>query len=305
MQAALWIILSLLIIWIVFCALPAFVVYKITFAKRDGRRGRAYHLDNAYFIPHENRMKESLKFLKTKQSRNIEIKSFDNIRLCAEYYDIGAKRTAILMHGYSSLPMANFCVIAAELIKQGFNVLLPYERAHGESEGDKCTLGALESKDLIEWVKWCGDTDILLYGISMGGVAVAFALDKLEAYRVKLAVIDCAFDTVFEQMERDANKRHIPSQLVVPIISLFAKIGLGIDIKASIRDTLSNTGLPVIFLHGDEDSTVPLSVGQKNYEACSSDKLMLIGRGAEHTMAYLTLTEEEFSQMTAFMKKYI
>ena len=49
-----------------------------------------------------------------------------------------AKACLVLLHGYGALPQ-NMSVVARWAAKQGYSLLIPYERAHGASGGEYCT----------------------------------------------------------------------------------------------------------------------------------------------------------------------
>ena len=44
--------------------------------------------------------------------------------------------------------------------------------------------------------------------------------------------------------------------------------------------------LPVLFVHGTEDSFVPVEMTYENYKACNAPKRLLIVPGADHGMSY-------------------
>lgn len=80
-------------------------------------------------------MKKGEKFKNTTSSA--EIKSNDGLKLKAKY-KIQKKQTdkwVVLIHGYKS-NNDNMMSYAEKYYKEGYNVLLPNNRAHGNSEGE-------------------------------------------------------------------------------------------------------------------------------------------------------------------------
>ena len=161
------------------------------------------NIDNAYkMVDKEDswyetikKVHDSVKEISKNNSTILEIKSFDNLTLKAKYYfqeDINAP-TVICVHGFTSHAEREWAFPGLFYLSLGFNVLIPYQRAHGLSEGDFITLGALEYKDMINWIKkineFAPDSKILIHGLSMGG-GIALILSNKEMDNVKGIIAD-------------------------------------------------------------------------------------------------------------------
>ena len=63
--------------------------------------------------------------------------------------------------------------------EMGYNVLLPNNRAHGNSEGNYIGMGWLDKDDIACWVNWINKQDpnakIILHGVSMGAATTMMA----------------------------------------------------------------------------------------------------------------------------------
>ena len=53
-------------------------------------------------------------------------------------------------------------------------------------------------------------------------------------------------------------------------------------------EALKKTRLPVLFIHGTSDDFVPVWMTEQNFEACASEKHLLLVEGAGHALSYLT-----------------
>ena len=86
-----------------------------------------------------------------------------------------SEQIIIMLHGgemHRADPSIDMLGIAAELIDNGYNVLMFDMRGHGESEGERLSAGYHERKDLlgaIDFVKGRGFERIGVLGFSMGG----------------------------------------------------------------------------------------------------------------------------------------
>ena len=110
----------------------------------------------------------------------LEITSHDALQMKAIYYPNGSKKTMIWVHGYTSHAERESAFPGLFYHSLGFNVLIPYLRAHGPSQGKYISFGALESRDMMLWVDRVNevhpDGSIFLHGLSMGGATPRLSL---------------------------------------------------------------------------------------------------------------------------------
>ena len=72
----------------------------------------------------------------------------------------------------------------------------------------------------------------------------------------------------------------------------------------STVDALKTNRVPVLFIHGQEDSFVPVSMTKENYEACTAPKEIMIVPGAIHGMSYAVAKEAYEEKERQFWAKY-
>ncbi len=123
----------------------------------------------------------------------VEIKSHDGLLLKGLYYPGTTDKTMIWIHGYTSHAERESAFPGLFYHSLGYNVLIPYLRAHGISEGKYIAFGALEYRDMMEWVEKVNEYhpqgSIVFHGLSMGG-GVALDLAIQEMKNVKCLVVD-------------------------------------------------------------------------------------------------------------------
>lgn len=123
----------------------------------------------------------------------LEITSHDALQMKAIYYPNGSKKTMIWVHGYTSHAERESAFPSLFYRSMGFNVLIPYLRAHDISEGKYISLGALEHLDMMRWVdkvnEMIPDGQIVIHGLSMGG-GIVLDLATKEMKNVKCMVCD-------------------------------------------------------------------------------------------------------------------
>lgn len=121
-----------------------------------------------------------------------EITSHDGLKLEAVFYPGTTNKTMIWIHGYTSHAERESAFPGLFYHSMGYNVLIPYLRAHGPSEGKFISFGPMESLDIQRWIDQVNDRvpgSILLHGLSMGG-GIALDLATMELENVKCILSD-------------------------------------------------------------------------------------------------------------------
>ncbi len=242
----------------------------------------------------------------------VKITSYDGLTLVGRYYR--AKEGApvhILCHGYNSSPVHDFCASVSMNLGTGHNVLLIYQRAHGRSEGHALTFGYKESRDVASWVDFAieregGDVEILLAGVSMGAatVIIASALDLPK--NVKCVIADCPYSDAKDEIMLTAKRRGFPPKLVYPFVRLGGRLFAHFDPDlASPRLAARESKLPILLIHGEDDSFVPKYMSDKIYAEHTGVMEYHTFPGADHGMSCLTDRERYSSICEEFTSRYI
>ncbi len=301
----LWIAAALAALYLIFIVGPAIVAFFKVFERKDCLPLDGMDLAATAYAPCADLLLARFARMKTEPSEKVMLTAFDGTELYAEHYARGCRRLAVLVHGYRSAPLNSFCTQASDLLDGGFDVLLPWQRAHGPSGGKRSTLGVLESRDLLSWLRWADERygEVLVYGISMGASAVAYASTEFPA-SVRAMVHDCGFISPRGQLMSDCAKRHIPGPLVVPVMELLARVFLGIRLDDPTTRYLAQTGTPALFLHGEADRSVPFAAGRIAFAVCASEKDSFFLPGAGHTLCYPAGGEEAKAKLFDLIGKY-
>ena len=129
----------------------------------------------------------------------LQITGFDGLKLKAVYYPGESDKTVIWVHGYTSHAERESAFPGLFYHSLGFNVLIPYLRAHGPSEGKYISLGALEAQDMMGWMDRINQMhpngQILIHGLSMGG-GIVLDLACQDMKNVKALIADAPSDKV-------------------------------------------------------------------------------------------------------------
>lgn len=225
---------------------------------------------------------------------NVTIPNRENRHINALLYKNGNENSkyALLVHGYRSTPKS-LSYIARRYYENGYNVLIPYMRAHQGSDYEYSTMGWLERFDIIDWINYIDsiavEASIVLHGVSMGGATVMMVTGESLPSCVRCAVEDCGYTSVY-----DAYSHKIPKIMKLPAfpsIDLFRhaiKKKVGFDIKeASALDQVRKSCTPTLFIHGENDTVVPVSMVHELYASATCKKDILICPRADHAMSPL------------------
>ena len=134
----------------------------------------------------------SLAEIKKLPHENWEIISHDGLSLKGIFYPGTTNKTMIWIHGYTSHAERESAYPGLFYHSLGFNVLIPYLRAHGPSQGKYISFGPMEALDLKKWIDLVNDRvpgGIILHGLSMGG-GIALDLATMELENVKCILAD-------------------------------------------------------------------------------------------------------------------
>ena len=235
----------------------------------------------------------------------------DGLKLKSHFYDReGADKIAVVVHGYGSdyREMSNYSKMFVDM---GYSVLVPENRAHGKSEGSMVGLGYYDRFDILAWIKVLSEkyksSKIVLFGLSMGATAVCNTVGEDLPSNVVCAISDCAFENVYNQFEYVFNPKQI--KLRKKLLEMFNNYMIrayNFDLKkADTGVSLKKSKIPVMFVHGKEDSYVPVENVYKLASKLGEHKKdVYIVENAGHAMCYPVNPRRYEFRVREFLKKW-
>ena len=123
---------------------------------------------------------------------------------------------------------------------------------------------------------------------------------------VRGIIADCGFTSPKEILKTVLKRDyHLPAFPLMNLTELLTRWRAGFGYSdASTLDAMKNCRIPVLFIHGEKDSFVPVQMTLDNYMACRAPKELLIVPGAVHAAASLQDPEGYQRTALAFLKKY-
>lgn len=225
----------------------------------------------------------------------VEITARDGTKLVGHWRSCpGTRRILIAMHGWRSSWAKDFGLVADFWYENRCSVLFAEQRGQGGSGGAYMGFGAMERYDCLDWIQWVNRSfgtgkPVYLAGISMGASTVLMAGGLDLPNNVRGILADCGYtspDAIWRHVAE--HNLHVHYGLHRPAIHALCKKRLGAGAAdSSCVDALGRCTIPVLLVHGTEDSFVPVTMTYENYKACAGPKRLLIVPGAEHGMSYL------------------
>jgi len=204
---------------------------------------------------------DSLSEISKKPHQLLEISSKDNLKLKAVYYpnENNSNITVICVHGYTSHAEREWAFPGLFYLSLGYNVLIPYQRGHGLSEGKYISFGALEHLDMTRWVDKINEINpngkIIIHGLSMGG-GITLDLSDIEMENVKCLIADAPSVSIKSFFENIANQvfKTNSSKVASYAIKRFKK-EFGYDIeKFESVNIVTNSKYPILLSAGSNEN---------------------------------------------------
>lgn len=195
--------------------------------------------------------------------------------------------------------------------KKGYNVLLLDNRSFHKSEGRYLGMGTLECHDVLSWINAIvaedKDAKIVIHGVSMGGATVMLTTGLDLPSNVVFAIEDCGYISVWEIFKNKLKEFfNLPPFPILSVCSLISKIRAGYNFKeGNCLKAVKKSKTPTLFIHGEKDTFIPISMMETLYEAAACQKERFTCPDAEHALSMYTHPDLYFKEVEAFEKIYM
>jgi uncharacterized protein len=237
---------------------------------------------------------------------NVKLKTKDGLTLAAWFIQVpNAKGTVALFHGLGSEKSANLSQ-SNFFNEMGYSTLLVDFRAHGQSDGNTCTIGYQEAEDVklaYNYLKNNGEQNILLYGISMGAATVTKAVADYHLTPAKI-ILEMPFASLPNTVEGKMRMAGLPAEPIAGILTFWGGIINGFwafNIKP--KDFVKEIKCPVLLQWGKKDKGVTETEINEIFKNITSSKQLVVYENSGHENLYENEPEKWEEKVEEFLEK--
>ncbi len=241
--------------------------------------------------------------------RDVTIAASDGVELRAWWFEpVDPHGVVVLLHGATD-SRQDMMGHARMLLRNGYRVLAPDSRGHGESGGGIYTFGLKEVEDVRRWVAWIGEQSpgepVYGLGESMGASILLLAAGKRVPFRAVVA--ESPFAT-FPLVARYRMQQRVGwmGSLLAETAMLYARWRHGVDLRdASPIKVMHDINIPVLLVHGTADTHIPMEHSQLLAAANTTCTQLWSPKGCAHTAVLVQEPKEFEKRVLAWFGKTI
>ena len=217
----------------------------------------------------------------------VTITTCDNINLKGwDLQQENAKGTVIMFHGHGST-RSGMAAEANAFYQMGYNVCAIDFRAHGKSEGNVCTVGFNETADVkaaYNYVSRKGETNIILWGISMGAAAITHTMFDDASIKPSKVMLEMPFGSLEEAVEARIRMMNLPDQPLATLLTFWGGLEQGFWAFGFKPSEYSRAiKVPVLLQWGRNDSRVSVVETNAVFDNLGAkDKRLVIYENSGH-----------------------
>lgn len=287
---------GIVVVLILVVFVSVYGLYHYVFCHPLKKRPDAHRIpDSNLYRAHKDRMLEGVEDMEKTACEEVSILSLDGVQLYGKLYHMKKDAPLIIFfHGYHGVAAWDGYGFFRLCKKNGINILMVDERAHGKSEGSAITFGIKERYDCKLWIEYIVErfgenTDIFLAGVSMGATSVMMASELGLPENVRAIIADCGYSEPAAIIMETVRAMKLPVKPIYQLIKLGAHLFGHFDLEAATAlQAVKKLNIPILFIHGKQDSVVPAAMGEELYEGCKSKKQRVLIERADHANSALT-----------------
>lgn len=252
--------------------------------------------DRLFYFPSKDQPCTPRKF--GYQYEDVSFRSADGTKLHGWFMPAAAgagkaKGTVVFSHGNAG-SLGHHLGFVSWLMRAGYNVLLYDYRGYGKSSGTVSRKGIIEDvQAAFAYVAKRKDVDatrLVSFSHSLGGAKSIAAIGMKPVKGLRAVIVDGGFASYRDMARLKAGE-------------LGAKMTS--DEFSAIQYVDKISPVPILFVHGENDTMVPISQGEKLFKKAKKPKTFFRVRGGSHTDSLGRNHGEYRKKMLAWLDKVL
>ncbi|MGK0388958.1 MAG: alpha-beta hydrolase superfamily lysophospholipase [Maribacter sp.] len=214
--------------------------------------------------------------------------------------------TVILSHGYKA-SMSKLLPYAKAILEMGYRTVLYDSTGSGDSEGNHCTIGYKEAKDLktvFDYIKRTKSGDVYTLGTSMGAALTLRSVAE-EGIRPKGIIIQCPFGSMEDAAKSRFRNMGVPFFGLGHLLVFWGGAQNGFNgFSYSPADYAKKVNIPTLHIWGAKDDRVMRHETDTIFNNLAGEKKLVILENGEHSGLVLSEPMKWKSSVREFLEKY-
>jgi len=221
----------------------------------------------------------------------------------------GHRRLIVLVHGMGA-SWDKMAAIGRALHGRGYSILLFDLRGHGRSDPARLSMGRREREDIRAVLAWAGAEGYTPDRIGWLGHSLGASTLLLEAARnpdIQVAVMDSPFGDLPDLLDRQLPKHsHLPRWFNPGILFVAHRaFGVRTDDLRPIRLASAWGTRPLLLIHGESDSIVPVRQAYALADALGPACESIVLPGVEHVRAFRANPSGYVTRVDGFFDEHL
>jgi pimeloyl-ACP methyl ester carboxylesterase len=213
----------------------------------------------------------------------------------------------VLVHGMWS-SWREMTALGLDLHRRGYDLLWFDLRGHGQSDPSRLSMGRRERADIRAVMAWAQATGFAQDRIGWLGYSMGGSTLLMEAARnpeIQTAVLDSPYGNLPQLLKTQLSRHSGLPSWFNPGILLAARLIYGVrtDDLVPIRFAPAWGERPLLLIHGESDTIVPVSQAYELARAVGGSCLTCILPGVDHVQAYDSDPQAYVQTVSAFFER--